>query len=277
VDNLTLGEHVDSPDAVNLPLDLAIALLKDSSGRIDIGLPVSGDLNDPQFSYGHLIWKALVNLLTKIVTSPFKALGSMFGGEGEQLNMIVFDPGKAELLPPEKEKLVKMADMLKSRPQLKLGVQGRFSPDTDGAEIKAQSLRLAIDAISGSKSGEKEDFGALDFTAPNTRQALEKMFTEKFGATAFDALKQSIEQSTKNKADVPKALAESLSAKLLDSEPVPAEKLSRLAENRGREIVKELETAGGIPSERLALKNPEPQTSGPPSAIFSLDALSASQ
>ena len=82
VDNLTLGEHVDSPDAVNLPLDLAIALLKDSSGRIDIGLPVSGDLNDPQFSYGQLVWKALVNLLTKIVTSPFRALGSLFGGGG---------------------------------------------------------------------------------------------------------------------------------------------------------------------------------------------------
>ncbi len=276
VDNLTLGEHVDSPDAVNLPLDLAIALLKDSSGRIDIGLPVSGDLNDPQFSYGRLIGKALVNLLTKMVTSPFRALGSLFGVAGKQEDVIVFDPGKAELLPPEKEKLLKMADMLKNRPQLKLGVQGRFSPDADGAEIKAQSVRLAIAVLSGSKTKENEDFGALDFTAPNTRQALEKRFTEKFGFVAFDATKHAIEQSVKNKADLPKVLAETLYEKLIDSEPVPAEKLSMLAENRAGEIVKELETAGGIPSERLALKSPEPQASGPPSAGFSLDAMTAS-
>jgi hypothetical protein len=277
VDNLTLGEHVDSPSAVNLPLDLAIALLKDSSGRIDIGLPVSGDLNDPQFSYGHLIWKALVNLLTKIVTSPFRALGSLFGGAGEQQDIIVFDPGKAELLPPEKEKLLKMADMLKTRPQLKLGVLGRFSPDADGAEIKAQSVRLAIAGRSGSKGGEKEDSGALDFTASNTQQSLRKIFTEKAGAIAFDELKRSIEQGAKNKADIPRVLAEAIYTKLLNSEPVPAEKLSLLAEDRAREIVKELETAGGIPSDRLAMKSPEPQTSGPPSAGFSLDAMKTSQ
>jgi uncharacterized protein involved in outer membrane biogenesis len=275
VDNLTLGEHVDSPDAVNLPLDLAIALLKDSSGRIDIGLPVSGDLNDPQFSYGHLIWKALVNLLTKIVTSPFRALGSVFGGGDEPRVIMEFDPGSSELLPPEREKLQKMADVLKNRPQLKLSVLGHYSPDADGAELKAQSLRQAIAGRSGTKGGEKEDLGAVDFTAPNIQQALKKLFSEKAGAPAFDALKQPIEKETKNKADIPRVLAESLYSKLLETEPVSAEKLSMLAEDRAREIVKELETAG-IPADRLALKSPEPQTSGPPSASFSLDAMTAS-
>jgi len=163
---------------------------------------VTGDLNDPQFSYGHLIWKALVNLLTKIVTSPFRALGSLFSAEGEQQDVVVFDPGKAELLPPEKEKLFKMADMLKNRPQLRLGVQGRFSPDADGAEIKAQNVRIAVAARTGLKDKEKEDFGALNFTALNTQRVLEKMFIEKAGAPAFDELKRSIEQGTKNKADM---------------------------------------------------------------------------
>ncbi|MBI5589274.1 MAG: DUF748 domain-containing protein [Deltaproteobacteria bacterium] len=277
VDNLTLGEHIDSPSAVNLPLDLAIALLRDSSGRIDIGLPVSGDLNDPLFSYGQLIGKALLNFLTKIVTSPFRALGSLFGAGAEQQDFVVFDPGKAELLPPEKEKLQKMADMLKNRPQLRLSIQGRYSPDADGAEIKAQSVRLAIAGLMGSKAGENEEFGALDFTAPNTRFALEKMFTEKTGAVAFDKLKQSIEQGAPNKADIPRVLAEALYTRLLESEPVPAENLSMLAGDRAREIVKELENAGGIPSERLVLKSPESQTSGPPSASFSLDVRTSSQ
>jgi len=273
VDNLTLGEHIDSPSAVNLPLDLAIALLRDSNGRIDIGLPVTGDLNDPQFSYGHLIWKALVNLLTHIVTSPFRALGSLFGGEADQPAMVVFDPGASDLLPPEKEKLLKIADMLKNRPQLRLGVQGQYSPDADGAEIKAQNVRQSIAGRSGSKAGENKDFGAIDFTDPNIQNALEKMFTENAGAPAFDALKQSIQQNTKNKADIPRVLAEALYTRLIGREPVPAEKLSMLAEDRAREIIKELKTVNGIPSERLALKNPEPQTSGPPSARFSLEAL----
>ena len=73
IDKLTLGERVDSPDALKLPLELAIAILKDSDGRIDLGLPVSGNIDDPQFSYGALIWKAIGNLLTKIVTAPFRA------------------------------------------------------------------------------------------------------------------------------------------------------------------------------------------------------------
>ena len=277
VDNLTLGERLESPDAVNLPLDLAIALLQDSNGRIDIGLPVSGDLNDPQFSYGHLVWKTILNFLTKIVTSPFQALGAVFGGEGEQQDIVVFDPGKSELLPPEKEKLHEMGYLLKNRPQLRLNVQGRFSPDADGAEIKAQSLRLAIVGRTGSKSGEKEVFGALDFTVPNTQGALEKLFIEKAGAPALDALKLSIGKGAKNKADIPQVLAEALYSWLLENEPLSSEALLMLAENRAIEIVKELSTIGGIPSERLSLKTPEPQTSGSPSAKFSLDAQTASQ
>ena len=105
IDKLTLGERVDSPDALKLPLELAIAILKDSNGRIDLGLPVSGNMNDPQFSYGAIIWKAISNVLTKIVTAPFRALGSLFGISGEKLEAIDFDPGSDRLLPPEREKL----------------------------------------------------------------------------------------------------------------------------------------------------------------------------
>ena len=84
VERLTLGEKVQSPEAVDLPLDLAIALLEDSSGVIDLGLPVSGNLDSPEFSYGALIWKALTNLLTKIVTSPFRALGRFCPAAGRR-------------------------------------------------------------------------------------------------------------------------------------------------------------------------------------------------
>ncbi|MDO8943662.1 MAG: DUF748 domain-containing protein, partial [Desulfobacterales bacterium] len=82
VERLVLGEKVESPEAMDLPLDLAIALLEDSNGVIDLGLPVKGDLDSPEFSFGAVVWKAFVNLLTKIVTSPFRALGAILPGGG---------------------------------------------------------------------------------------------------------------------------------------------------------------------------------------------------
>ena len=84
LNQVELGEKVESPDALDLPLELAIAILKDSKGVIDIGLPVSGDLDDPQFDYGAVIGKAVGNLLGGIVTAPFRALGALFGGSGDK-------------------------------------------------------------------------------------------------------------------------------------------------------------------------------------------------
>ena len=126
IDNLTLGERVDSKDATNLPLDLALALLRDSKGMIDLGLPVQGSLDDPQFNYGSQIWKAIVNVLTKIVTAPFRALGALLGGSGEEFKAVILEPSEARLLPPEREKLAKLAKALEQRPQLKLAVEGHF-------------------------------------------------------------------------------------------------------------------------------------------------------
>lgn len=204
-------------------------------------------------------------------------MGSLLGGKDQEQDIVVFDPGKAELLPPEKEKLHNMAEMLKNRPQLRLNVKGHYSPDADGEEIKAQTLRQAIAGRTGSITGDNNNSGELDFTARNTQCALGMMFAEKAGAPAFDELKQSIEQGVKNNADVPRILAETLYSKLLDSEPISIEALSMLVKSRALEVVRELSTVGGIPPERLALKSPESQKSGPPSAGFSLDAMTTSQ
>jgi hypothetical protein len=145
LEQFTLGERVESPSAVNLPLDLAIAILTDSQGRIDIAVPVQGNVDQPEFSYGHLVWQAIRTLITRIVTAPFRALGSLFGGgETESLDDVAFDTGSARLLPPEREKLVRLAETLKKRPQLKLVVQGRFHPGRDGAALREAALKRAI-------------------------------------------------------------------------------------------------------------------------------------
>jgi hypothetical protein len=193
IDKLTLGERVDSPDALKLPLELAIAILKDSEGRIELGLPVSGSMSDPQFSYGALIWKAINSVLTKIVSAPFRALGSVFGISGEKLETIDFDPGSDRLLPPEREKLKQVAQVLSKRPQLKLSVPGQYSEAADGAALKTRAVRVEIAKRAGIKLEAGEEPGPLDLRARAVRIAMRDLYAERFGAAELDKQKKAAE------------------------------------------------------------------------------------
>ncbi len=152
ISQLKLGPAVDSPDAVKLPVDLAIALLENSQGIIDVDIPISGDLDDPKFSYGHLLWQAVLNLLTKAVTAPFRALGALLGVDTEKFAVIDFRYGDAQLAPPEIEKLRQLVLALGKRPNLRLAVVPTFDAQRDGAALQelalrrevAQRLRLAV-------------------------------------------------------------------------------------------------------------------------------------
>ncbi len=175
IDNLTLGERVESKDATNLPLDLAIALLSDSKGVIDLGLPVQGSLNDPQFSYGSLIWKAIVNVLTKIVTAPFRALGALLGGSGEEFEAIIFEPGEARLLPPEREKLAKLARALEQRPQLKLTIEGRFDKALDREALADNIVKLDVSKRAGMKPPGANEPLIISFTDARVQAALDEL------------------------------------------------------------------------------------------------------
>jgi len=139
---LTLGKRVDQPGALDLPLDLAIALLKDSKGNIQLDLPVSGNVGDPKFSYTSVIGQALTRLITNIVASPFRLLGSLVGGDGDTLKNIQFDPGSAKLTPPEKEKLLQLTEALSQRPSLKLQLNGVYTPSLDLLALKTQQFTL---------------------------------------------------------------------------------------------------------------------------------------
>jgi hypothetical protein len=193
IDKLTLGERVDSSDALKLPLELAIAILKDSDGRIDLGLPVSGNINDPQFSYGALIWKAIGTLLTKIVTAPFRAIGALLGVGGEKLESIDFDSGSASLLPPEREKLKQVAQLLGKRPQLKLSVPGHYSEAADGAALRARLVRVEIARRAGLKLEAAEEPGPVDFGNRAVRSALRELYAARFGDAELDKQKKAAE------------------------------------------------------------------------------------
>jgi len=125
---------VESEDAIRLPVKLAIALLKDRNGVIDIDLPVSGSLDDPQFRVAPLVWKVLRNLLLKIVTAPFALLGSLFGA-GEEVRFVDFAFGSAALDATARERLANVGKALVDRPQLKLEVPLVTDPQQDRAVL----------------------------------------------------------------------------------------------------------------------------------------------
>jgi len=207
LDNLTLGERIDSPDALKLPLELALAILKDSNGRIDLGIPVAGNLNDPEFSYGAVVWKALGNIMTKIVTSPFRMLGSLFGVSGEKLEAVEFDAGSEVVLPPEREKLQHVAQILNKKPDLKLTVPGTYSETADAAALRAQALRRTVLARAEIKLGADEQPGPLDIGQRKVRGALRDLYAERFGAPELDKQKKAAESvAGKEEGAAPKKL-----------------------------------------------------------------------
>ena len=128
LDQLTFGERVDSPDATKLPVLLAVSLLKNARGEIDVNLPISGSLDDPQFSVGGIIWKVILNLIGKAVTAPFALLT---GGSSSELGVVPFQPGSTELSAAARERLDALAAKLKDRPALKLEGTGWADPDID--------------------------------------------------------------------------------------------------------------------------------------------------
>jgi hypothetical protein len=132
LDQFTFGEQVESPAATKLPVRLAVALLKDRKGQINLDIPVSGSLDDPSFSYGSIILKILLNLLVKAATSPFSLLGALFGGGGgEDLGYAEFDYGSSTLSDTAQKKVATLAKALQDRPALRLEMSGFVDKEQD--------------------------------------------------------------------------------------------------------------------------------------------------
>ncbi|MBF8254088.1 MAG: ATPase involved in pili bisis, partial [Deltaproteobacteria bacterium] len=148
LNQLTFGERVESPDATKLPVLLAVALLKDRNGVMDINLPIGGSLDDPQFSVGGIVWQIIVNILVKAVTSPFALLGAAFGGGGggDELSYIEFDNGRANLNQAAQAKIATLAKALNNRPALNLELSGRVDPATDLEGLKRVGIERKVNA-----------------------------------------------------------------------------------------------------------------------------------
>ena len=283
MDQLVLGARVESPAARDLPLDLAIALLQDSDGRIDLGLPVSGSLDDPQFSFGGIVWKVIVNVLTKAVTSPFRALGALFGSE-QGFDAITFEAGRARLSPPEREKVLKLAGSMGKRPTLAIAVHGTYS-DTDRVAIQDLQLRRAVADKAGYQVDPNGDPGPMPTGQPKVQSALEDLFVDRIGRGELVALKEGFRSANPGQLEEGKAgklishlstvfsgkhdLTESevarlkgadfhavLYQRLRDKEVVTDERLQALAKARGEAVMVEMKAASA-PADRVTLLAPQ--------------------
>ena len=183
IDQLTFGDtRSDSPDATSLPVKLAVSLLKNRNGEIDLDLPISGTLSDPEFSVGGLVVKVIVNLLTKAVTSPFALLGSLFDG-GEEMSMVAFDPGRANISETMQKRLENLAKALADRPALKLEITAVVDPENDREGVKRASIERKVEALKQQDS-EKDTEGetaSVEVSAEEYPALLERVYrAEKF-------------------------------------------------------------------------------------------------
>lgn len=249
VDQLTFGNRVESPDATNLPVNLAISLLKNNRGEIDLNLPISGSLDDPQFSVGGLIVKVIVNLFMKAVTSPFALLGSMFAG-GEELSSIDFAPGRANFNETATRKLEGLAKALNERDALKLEITGRADPEVDKEGIKWVAIQRAVRAEKQREMiGKGRESGSLDSIEVSDAEYpvyLQRVYKEaKF-------------PKPRNVVGLQKELPrEEMEKLLLTHLPATMDDIRQLAIRRAERVEAWLLNQGKVPQDRIFLLPPK--------------------
>lgn len=263
VDQLELGDRVESPQAVHLPLKIAVALLKDRNGVIDLGLPMSGSIDDPSFRIGPIIWKMFVNLIVKAATAPFALLGHLFGG-GEHPNIVEFAAGSAELTAPMQGQLAGLTKALSERPQLKLDVPIVASAGLDRPQMaRAQLTRQLAVRAETSRQGRKhpEQAAELALAEPATHfQLLLEQFRSDLGKDAALPASAAAAQAAKKGESAPyDAAIADLEAALLARIQVPDSELEQLGRARASAIQNALLAGGQVDPARVFVVNAAPK------------------
>ena len=249
LDQFTLGEKIESPDALDVPLTLAIALLKNQRGEIDLNLPINGSLNDPEFSLGGVIVQVFVNLLTKAVTSPFALLGSL-AGDGEELSEINFLPGYGRVEPEAEKRLQALSKALADRPALKLEITGYADPENDPDGLKRAMLDRKVKAQKLSEGAEKGESGGSLQDVSIEPEEYEEFLELAYEEEKFDKPKNAI-GFTK---DLPVPEMEQL---MLANINAGDDELRQLAVQRSKAARDWLVEKGGISSDRVFVSAPE--------------------
>ena len=251
IDQLTFGDHVAGPDATKLPVQLAVSLLKDANGVIDLHVPVSGSVSDPEFSLGGVILRAFVNLIAKAALSPFSLLSSAFGG-GDTLSHVLFDPGLAVLTPETITHLDTLAKALSDRPALKLDISGRADPELDKPGLREAMVNQRV-----KRQLIRDTVGKGDSVDPSTLQVPAEAY-DKYLKRAYDAEDF---PKPRNFIGIAKSLPpEEMKKLMLANMPVTDESLQNLAEQRAENVRKYL--AAKVDPNRLFVVAPKLDSKG---------------
>lgn len=263
LNQLSFGEQVEGAPA-SLPVKLAVALLADRDGVIDINLPISGSLNDPDFRLAPIVGRLLLNLVAKAITSPFSLLANAFGGGQSESNEIAFAAGGADLMPDARQRLDKVAQALQDRPAIKLTVVGQVNVQVEREGYRRQQL-------------------AQMMLAEKRRQAVLAGHKGTEVEAVTEAEQPALLKAVYQRADLPKprnllGLAKDLpgpemEALLLASVPVSDELLQPLAVQRGV-VVRDYLLGRAVPVNRLFLGAPKTlrnEAAWTPSAELLLD------
>ncbi|VAW84363.1 hypothetical protein MNBD_GAMMA16-1927 [hydrothermal vent metagenome] len=273
LDQLALGRKIKSADAVSLPIALAIALLKDTKGIIDLDVPVKGNLDDPEFRLSGLIFKALGNVIAKIATSPFKMLAKLAGG-GDEMDKVVFIPGGLVLLPEHNKRLNTLGKALQERPQLLLEVRGQYDEKHDKPILQKQKLVARLNA-SNTLPSTDTPLNTLDIAI------LETNYSAQAGAEAMTLLKTkhtTTNEETKEKE--PEIIDPTLyKAAVVDSlirlETVNNSELRDLARSRADTIRNHFVNTGGLNANRIFVLEAAADKSATKEGISALFTLTA--
>lgn len=243
LDQFTLGEKIEREDATSLPLNLAITLLKNRRGEIDIHLPLKGSINDPEFNLGDIIFQAFVNLITKAITSPFALLGSAFEG-GEELSEITFTPGFATIEDESLQRLQTLSEILNDRPSLDLEISGHVDPIADHEGLKLAMLQNKVKAQKLAEDVKKgiatETISDMSLTPEEYSEYLEMAYK-----------KEDFEKPT-NIIGFTKSLPDAeMEQLMLEHTVIHDNDLEVLAENRANAARDWLIKNGGVASERI--------------------------
>jgi hypothetical protein len=255
IEQLEFGEKTASKDAVSLPVKLAVSLLKDRNGVIDLNLPVTGSLDDPQFRLAPIIWKVFVNILEKAVTAPFALLGSLFGG-GPDIQFIDFQPGVSALDPAALDKARAVAKALIERPQLKIEVPIAVAPDLDRPALVAARFTAELGAAQSAKGGSKKAAAAstppsYDELDPSIRlELLTRLYAKDFGAEPKfpDAV-----TGIKSKPDIAPAKIDFLEKSIREHIQVAEGDLQTLGQDRAKALQQVLLADAQVSPDRVFL------------------------
>ncbi|MEN3802175.1 DUF748 domain-containing protein [Aeromonas veronii] len=239
IKKLQLGEKIKSDQAKDLPLGLAIALLSDANGVIQMNLKVKGDLDQPDFSIGNIFWDVLGNTLSKAITSPFSLLASLADGT-EDLDELPFLPGEPDLTPTQQEKLVKLAQALKDRPKLSMNIRGKVNFNEERPILQRQKLERVLAKLTGNQA----DLDLLE-QDPALKEALAQAYEERFGEDLDDL-------ADRLHLDEESAVLRAQAVILLrDQQLITAKSLRNLAMRRAQNTKEFLVDSQGIAPERL--------------------------